>query len=192
MKNRGSTFLLVIMAFAVAGILSGLVLTLSYSSFKTGLKSGENLAAFYGADSVLEEIRAGLAHELYLERQNSSDPQNALISRLSSDGSHTGYDIDVLAGLTGNDAVTSGSTDIISKEEYDNIKEFPYITIDSPDRAMDIDEENKKIVLKDIMVRFVNEKRGVSRISTDIVIECDKYKKVSDCVYYENWQRRNR
>ena len=60
-SNRGSTLLIVIITFAIVGIISAVAISSSYTSFKIRMSGNDVTKAYYGADSAMEEVRQACA-----------------------------------------------------------------------------------------------------------------------------------
>ena len=52
--------MIVIITFAIVGIISAVAISSSYTSFKIRMSGNDVTKAYYGADSAMEEVRAGL------------------------------------------------------------------------------------------------------------------------------------
>ena len=62
-RNRGSSIVIVIIAMAMIGILATTLLWMSYYGYKIKVNDIRNKNSFYSAETVMEQIIAGLQGE---------------------------------------------------------------------------------------------------------------------------------
>lgn len=61
--DRGSAIVVVIIAMALIGILASAILWSSYMNYMIKLADIRNKNSFYSAETVMEQIMAGMQHE---------------------------------------------------------------------------------------------------------------------------------
>lgn len=186
--NRGATIVLVIIAMAMIGILATSVLWMSYMNYQIKINDVKNKDSFYSAETVVEQIMAGVqneaskaAGEAYDEVMKNwgtkEDESNryttfvtayidALYARYEEPGKSGRYDRAVLEGYVDSwlfadvDAAEWNRGDAAAKAER-----LPEIEL----------VNDSSIFLRNIYVRYEDKENDrVSIVSTDIRIDVPK------------------
>ena len=191
--DRGSAIVVVIIAMALIGILASAILWSSYMNYMIKLADIRNKNSFYSAETVMEQIMAGMQHEasaaITLSYQdvmknwgNNHNPDDlygseeyrynqfvttyldTLVKNLSDPSEGTGiYSLDVLQSFVDDDLFAGV-----------NVTEWK-----SGSRRMEI-VNNASLVLYDVRVSYTDENDYVSIIHTDITVDVPKL------VFYQN------
>lgn len=186
--NRGASIVIVIIAMAMIGILATSVLWMSYMNYQIKINDVKNKDSFYSAETVVEQIMAGVqneasgaAAEAYDEVMKSWEALgdessryttfvtayiDALYARYETPGQTGKYDRAVLEGYVDSwlfadvDAAEWNRGDAAAKAER-----MPEIEL----------VNNSSIFLRNIYVRYEDKKNDrVSIVSTDIRIDVPK------------------
>lgn len=192
-NNKGSAIVLVIVVLALMGILVSVVLYMSMANFHMKANDLQSKDNFYSAEQILDEIKVGLQGEAseaidiaYMDviqkyELRSSDPDerkkeftilyvNKLRKALMDDNYNddTRYDIKKLKAFVQDQSILLADTDTFSK------------SIGAQIEVVDIDSDGTKdnimmpytdsLVLKNIRVKYRDNKGYVSVITTDIRI----------------------
>lgn len=185
--NRGSAIVHVIIAMAMIGIFASTILWMAYLNYMIKLTDVKNKNSFYSAETVMEQIMAGVQHEAsaavsmgYQEvmknwENYASDGErlkefstvylDTLIANLKDPSLGTNYyKGDVLLGFVDADLragmnQVADSSDPLYTDSWNNST-----------RRMEL-VNNSTLVLKDIKVSFTDENGFLSIINTDICID---------------------
>ncbi|MCM1282451.1 MAG: hypothetical protein NC180_08095 [Muribaculaceae bacterium] len=189
-NNRGSSLALVITIMAIVGILAAVLLSVSLATFRmkqTYMGSQKN---FYDAESVMDDIRVGLqqyvadaagaAYTWTLENYSNSNEnqrktnyllkfQEELLKRIQdpSAGLYSQkYDIAKLDSLV-SPAVKSGAKNASSVD-------IPMISSADGNFSLNQDVDAGTYTIKNLLVRYVDDREYMTEIRTDIVLSCPK------------------
>ena len=187
--NRGSSLALVMTIMAVVGILGAVLLSVSLVTFRmkeTYMASQKN---FYDAESVMDAIYVGLQQDVAAAAgnayswtlQNYSDAdeetrranyidrfEQVLLSKLNPAGGAyvRQYDIDHLRSLVPDevkDAAKNGnSTDVPLISSVDGLC------------ALNQNPDEGSFTIRNLLVRFVDDREYMTEIRTDIILACPK------------------
>lgn len=184
--NGGSAIVVVIIAMALIGILVSAILWSAYMNYMIKIADAKNKNSFYSAETVMEQIMAGMQHEAsaaitisYQDvmknwefDENETNRFNrfgttyldTLVKNLTDPVKGTGfYSLEVLQNFVDDD-LFAGVDDTIWK---------------SSSCRMEL-VNNASLVLHDIKVSYTDENDLVSIINTDICIDVPKL------VFYQN------
>lgn len=183
--NRGSAIVLVIIAMAMIGVLASTILWSAYMNYMIKCADVKNKNSFYSAETVVEQIMAGMQHEAsaavsisyqeVMKNWNNDENESTRFSRftdsyldalvnslqVSGSGGHL-YDRTVLesyvdAGLFANVNTAIWNTPV--GQPADNTMELI---------------NNSTLVLHNIRVSYTDENNYVSVVNTDICIDVPK------------------
>lgn len=186
-SNSGSAIILVIIAMAMIGILATTLIWMSFINYKIKTNDIRNKNSFYSAETVMEQIVAGLQgkaseavaasyHEVLSNWEDLENESNrfasfsdtyleVLTKELQSDSLGTGfYDREILKNFVDNDIWTS-----VDVAAWDNGNETPETKLDP---VMEIVNGNS-LVLRNVFVSF-NSAGRLSVISTDLCLDVPK------------------
>lgn len=191
--DHGSAIVVVIIAMAMIGILASAILWSAYLNYMIKLTDIKNKNSFYSAETVVEQIMAGMEHEasaaISLSYQdvmknwdNDENESNRysrfvdayldiLIKNLKSDTLGTGYyDSDVLKSFV--------DTELFDRVILDD-SDPDAMAWNNSSRKMEL-VNNSSLILRDIRVSYIDENDYVSIVNTDICIDVPKL------VFYQN------
>lgn len=186
-SNSGSAIILVIIAMAMIGILAMTLIWMSFINYKIKTNDIRNKNSFYSAETVMEQIVAGLQgkaseavavsyHEVLSKWEDLENESNrfaefsntyleVLAKELQSPSLGTGYyDRDVLKNFVDSDIWTS-----VEQAAWDNGNESTKTKLDP---VMEIVNGNS-LVLRNVFVSFTSAGR-LSVISTDLCLDVPK------------------
>lgn len=186
-SNSGSAIILVIIAMAMIGILATTLIWMSFINYKIKTNDIRNKNSFYSAETVMEQIVAGLQgkaseavaasyHEVLSNWEDLENESNrfaefsntyleVLAKELQSPSLGTGYyDRDVLKNFVDSDIWTS-----VEQAAWDNGNESTETKLDP---VMEIVNGNS-LVLRNVFVSFTSAGR-LSVISTDLCLDVPK------------------
>lgn len=186
-SNSGSAIILVIIAMAMIGILATTLIWMSFINYKIKTNDIRNKNSFYSAETVMEQIVAGLQgkaseavaasyHEVLSNWEDLENESNrfaafsdtyleVLTKELQSASLGTGfYDREILKNFVDNDIWTS-----VDVADWDNGNESTETKLDP---VMEIVNGNS-LVLRNVFVSFTSGGR-LSVISTDLCLDVPK------------------
>lgn len=197
-NNKGSAIVLVIVVLALMGILVSVVLYMCMANFHMKANDLQSKSNFYSAEQILDEIRVGLQEEVsvaidiaYMDviqkyELRSSDPEERkkeftilYVNKLRDvlkDGDDDGrYDIDKLKSYVQNQDVVLRGGDTIQDHVGAQIEAVQIEEDDGAGGKRKISQNimaayTSALVLKNISVKYKDEKGYVSIITTDIRI----------------------
>ena len=183
-SNTGSTLLIVIITFAIVGIISAVAISSSYTSFKIRMSGNDVTKAYYGADSAMEEVRAGLCGLLYdcvrEEGGSASDNSEDYVGRVADD----------LVGRLRYDANSQYYNVSLGKGFASEARGNDTITVDSSSPRLTMSDG--LVTVSDIEVSYTMKNGTGSSIRADIVIDCRNISdggSSADFVYYTNYKK---
>lgn len=184
--DRGSAIVIVIIAMALIGILASAILWSSYMNYMIKLADIRNKNSFYSAETVMEQIMAGMQHEA-----------SAAIT-LSYQDVMKNWEFDENEtnrfnrfGTTYLDTLVRNLTDPLKGTGFYSLKVLQDFVDDDLFAGVDLAEwessscrmelvNNASLVLYDVRVSYTDENDYVSIIHTDISIDVPKL------VFYQN------
>lgn len=191
--DRGSAIVVVIIAMALIGILASAILWSSYMNYMIKLADIRNKNSFYSAETVMEQIMAGMQHEasaaITLSYQdvmknwgNNHNPDDLYGSE------EYRYHQFVTTYL---DTLVKNLTDPLKGTGFYSLKVLQDFVDDDLFTGVDVAEwessscrmelvNNASLVLYDVRVSYTDENDYVSIIHTDISIDVPKL------VFYQN------
>lgn len=191
--DRGSAIVVVIIAMALIGILASAILWSSYMNYMIKLADIRNKNSFYSAETVMEQIMAGMQHEasaaITLSYQdvmknwgNNHNPDDLYGSE------EYRYHQFVTTYL---DTLVKNLTDPLKGTGFYSLKVLQDFVDDDLFTGVDVTEwessscrmelvNNASLVLYDVRVSYTDENDYVSIIHTDISIDVPKL------VFYQN------
>lgn len=188
--NRGSAIVLVIIAMAMIGILASTILWMAYLNYTIKLTDLKTKNSFYSAETVMEQIMAGMQHEAsaavslgyqdVMKNWENYEGEggrfqafadvylDTLIAYLKdSSKGNSYYDPAVLEEfiddslLPGMNMVTDASSPEYANSWYNSSRKMELVN-------------NSTLILRDIKVSYTDGNGYVSMISTDICIDVPK------------------
>ena len=192
-NNKGSAIVLVIVVLALMGILVSVVLYMGMANFHMKANDLQSKDNFYSAEQILDEIKVGLQGEAseaidiaYMDviqkyELRSSDPEerkkeftilyvNKLRKALMDDNYNddTRYDIKKLKAFVQDQSIVLADTETIADHIGAQIEVVDVDADGTKDNIMT--PYTDSLVLKNIRVRYKDDKGYVSVITTDIRI----------------------
>lgn len=193
--NHGSAIVIVIIAMAMIGILSSAILWAAYLNYMIKLTDIRNKNSFYSAETVMEQIMAGIEHEasaaISLSYQDVMKNWNADDNESNRYARFVDAYLDTLIKNLKDDTLGTGYYDKAVLESFVDTELFDRVLLDppSPDPAamawnnssceMEL-VNNASLILHDIRVSYTDENDYVSIVNTDICIDVPKL------VFYQN------
>ena len=200
--NRGSSILMVILVAAGIGVMAAIALWVSLRNVQMKTTDAEIKESFYSAEGVLEQVKAGVkqkAEAAYKEAvtkdlenfakygNSSQTPAGGVSSSAASERARRAEDFKRNFKDTFKRSIdrgTAGEYDIKSitklvDRNLLNSPTYPYAVVSAMNGGYSRDEgivkdEDDKLVLKGIRVRYVSEDEQVSEIVTDITVAVPK------------------
>lgn len=185
--DRGSAIVIVIIAMALIGILVSAILWSAYMNYMIKLSDIRNKNSFYSAETVMEQIMAGMQHEasaaITLSYQdvmknwgNNDDPDDIYASESGR------YSQFVMTYL---DTLVKNLKDPLKGTGFYSLKILQDFVDDDLFAGVDVEEwessscrmelvNNSSLVLYDVRVSYTDENDYVSIIHTDISIDVPK------------------
>lgn len=184
--NRGSAIVIVIIAMALIGILVSAILWSAYMNYMIKIADSKNKNSFYSAETVMEQIMAGMQHEAsaaitisYQDVMKNWEFDENETNRFNR------------FGTTYLDTLVKNLTDPVQGTGFYSLKVLQDFVDDDLFAGVDPDVwkssscrmelvNNASLVLHDIKVSYTDENDLVSIINTDICIDVPKL------VFYQN------
>lgn len=184
--NRGSAIVIVIIAMALIGILVSSILWSAYMNYMIKLADVRNKNSFYSAETVMEQIMAGMQHEAsaaitisYQDVMKNWEFDENETNRFNR------------FGTTYLDTLVKNLTDPLKGTGFYSLKVLQDFVDDDLFAGVDVTEweksscrmelvNNSSLVLYDVRVSYTDENDYVSIINTDICIDVPKL------VFYQN------
>lgn len=184
--NRGSAIVIVIIAMALIGILVSSILWSAYMNYMIKLSDVRNKNSFYSAETVMEQIMAGMQHEAsaaitisYQDVMKNWEFDENETNRFNR------------FGTTYLDTLVKNLTDPLKGTGFYSLKVLQDFVDDDLFAGVDVTEweksscrmelvNNSSLVLYDVRVSYTDENDYVSIINTDICIDVPKL------VFYQN------
>lgn len=184
--NRGSAIVIVIIAMALIGILVSSILWSAYMNYMIKLSDVRNKNSFYSAETVMEQIMAGMQHEAsaaitisYQDVMKNWEFDENETNRFNR------------FGTTYLDTLVKNLTDPLKGTGFYSLKVLKDFVDDDLFAGVDVTEweksscrmelvNNSSLVLYDVRVSYTDENDYVSIINTDICIDVPKL------VFYQN------
>lgn len=184
--NRGSAIVIVIIAMALIGILVSAILWSAYMNYMIKLADVRNKNSFYSAETVMEQIMAGMQHEAsaaitisYQDVMKNWEFDENETNRFNR------------FGTTYLDTLVKNLTDPLKGTGFYSLKVLQDFVDDDLFAGVDVTEweksscrmelvNNSSLVLHDVRVSYTDEHNYVSIINTDICIDVPKL------VFYQN------
>lgn len=184
--NRGSAIVIVIIAMALIGILVSSILWSAYMNYMIKLADVRNKNSFYSAETVMEQIMAGMQHEAsaaitisYQDVMKNWEFDENETNRFNR------------FGTTYLDTLVKNLTDPLKGTGFYSLKVLQDFVDDDLFAGVDFTEweksscrmelvNNSSLVLYDVRVSYTDENDYVSIINTDICIDVPKL------VFYQN------
>ena len=200
--NRGSSILMVILVAAGIGVMAAIALWVSLRNVQMKTTDAEIKESFYSAEGVLEQVKAGVKEkaeaaykeavtkdlENFAKYNNSSQtPAGAAASSAASEKARRAEDFKKNFKDTFKRSIDRGSEGEYNIKSISNLVDqnllnsptYPYAVVSAMNGGYSRDEgivkdEDDKLVLKGIRVRYVSEDEQVSEIVTDITVAVPK------------------
>ena len=200
--NRGSSILMVILVAAGIGVMAAIALWVSLRNVQMKTTDAEIKESFYSAEGVLEQVKAGVkekAEAAYKEAvtkdlenfakygNSSQTPAGVATSSTASEKARRAEDFKRNFKDTFKRSIdrgTAGEYNIKSitklvDQSLLNSPTYPYAVVSAMRAGLSGDigivkDEDDKLVLKGIRVRYVSEDEQVSEIVTDITVAVPK------------------
>lgn len=178
--NRGSAIVLVIIAMAMIGVLASTILWSAYINYMIKCADVRNKNSFYSAETVMEQIMAGMQHEAsaavsvsynYVMKNWNNDENES--TRFNT---FTVNYLDTLVNNLKDPLLGSGYYDRSVLQSYIDsglLANMDMTVWSSGDHKMEI-INNSTLVLYDISVSYTDENDYVSIINTDLCIDVPK------------------
>ena len=200
--NRGSSILMVILVAAGIGVMAAIALWVSLRNVQMKTTDAEIKESFYSAEGVLEQVKAGVkekAEAAYKEAvtkdlenfakygNSSQTPAGAAASSAASEKARRAEDFKKNFKDTFKRSIDRGSEGEYNIKSISNLVDqnllnsptYPYAVVSAMKTGLSGDigivkDEDDKLVLKGIRVRYVSEDEQVSEIVTDITVAVPK------------------
>ena len=200
--NRGSSILMVILVVAGIGVMAAIALWVSLRNVQMKTTDAEIKESFYSAEGVLEQVKAGVKEkaeaaykeavtkdlENFAKYNNSSQtPAGAAASSAASEKARRAEDFKKNFKDTFKRSIDRGSEGEYNIKSISNLVDqsllnsptYPYAVVSAMKTGLSGDigivkDEDDKLVLKGIRVRYVSEDEQVSEIVTDITVAVPK------------------
>ena len=199
--NRGSSILMVILVAAGIGVMAAIALWVSLRNVQMKTTDAEIKESFYSAEGVLEQVKAGVKEkaeaaykeavtkdlENFAKYGNSSQTPAGAASSTVSEKASRAEDFKRNFKDTFKRSIDRGSSGEYNIKSISNLVDqsllnsptYPYAVVSAMNGGFSRDEgilkdEDDKLVLKGIKVRYVSEDEQVSEIVTDITVAVPK------------------
>lgn len=200
--NRGSSILMVILVAAGIGVMAAIALWVSLRNVQMKTTDAEIKESFYSAEGVLEQVKAGVkekAEAAYKEAvtkdlenfakygNSSQTPAGVVSSSAASEKARRAEDFKRNFKDTFKRSIDRGTAGEYNIKSISNLVDqsllnsptYPYAVVSAMNGGFSRDEgivkdEDDKLVLKGIKVRYVSEDEQVSEIVTDITVAVPK------------------
>ena len=199
--NRGSSILMVILVAAGIGVMAAIALWVSLRNVQMKTTDAEIKESFYSAEGVLEQVKAGVKEkaeaaykeavtkdlENFAKYGNSSQTPAGAASSTVSEKARRAEDFKKNFKDTFKRSIDRGSSGEYNIKSISNLVDqsllnsptYPYAVVSAMNGGFSRDEgivkdEDDKLVLKGIKVRYVSEDEQVSEIVTDITVAVPK------------------
>ena len=199
--NRGSSILMVILVAAGIGVMAAIALWVSLRNVQMKTTDAEIKESFYSAEGVLEQVKAGVKEkaeaaykeavtkdlENFAKYGNSSQTPVGAASSTVSEKARRAEDFKKNFKDTFKRSIDRGSSGEYNIKSISNLVDqsllnsptYPYAVVSAMNGGYSRDEgivkdEDDKLVLKGIRVRYVSEDEQVSEIVTDITVAVPK------------------
>lgn len=200
--NRGSSILMVILVAAGIGVMAAIALWVSLRNVQMKTTDAEIKESFYSAEGVLEQVKAGVkekAEAAYKEAvtkdlenfakygNSSQTPAGVTSSSTVSEKARRAEDFKKNFKDTFKSSIDRGTAGEYNIKSISNLVDqsllnsptYPYAVVSAMNGGYSRDEgivkdEDDKLVLKGIRVRYVSEDEQVSEIVTDITVAVPK------------------
>ena len=199
--NRGSSILMVILVVAGIGVMAAIALWVSLRNVQMKATDAEIKESFYSAEGVLEQVKAGVKEkaeaaykeavtkdlENFAKYGNSSQTHAGAASSTVSEKARRAEDFKKNFKDTFKRSIDRGSEGEYNIKSISNLVDqnlinsptYPYAVVSAMNGGYSRDEgivkdEDDKLVLKGIRVRYVSEDEQVSEIVTDITVAVPK------------------
>ncbi|MDD6810952.1 MAG: hypothetical protein PUD93_03655 [Lachnospiraceae bacterium] len=201
--NRGASIVLVIIAMAMIGILASTMLWMAYLNYMIKLTDLKTKNSFYSAETVMEQIMAGMQHEA--SAAVSLGYQDVMKNWENYEGEGGRFQafadvyLDTLIAYLKDSSKGNGYYDPAVLEEFIDDSLLPGMNMvtdtSSPEYANSWYNSSRKmelvnnytLILRDIKVSYTDGNGYVSMISTDICIDVPKlvfqYNSADDKLY---------
>lgn len=199
--NRGSSILMVILVAAGIGVMAAIALWVSLRNVQMKTTDAEIKESFYSAEGVLEQVKAGVKEkaeaaykeavtkdlENFAKYGNSSQTPAGAASSTVSEKARRAEDFKKNFKDTFKRSIDRGTAGEYNIKSISNLVDqsllnsptYPYAVVSAMNGGYSRDEgivkdEDDKLVLKGIRVRYVSEDEQVSEIVTDITVAVPK------------------
>lgn len=199
--NRGSSILMVILVVAGIGVMAAIALWVSLRNVQMKTTDAEIKESFYSAEGVLEQVKAGVKEkaeaaykeavtkdlENFAKYGNSSQTPAGAASSTVSEKARRAEDFKRNFKDTFKRSIDRGTAGEYNIKSISNLVDqsllnsptYPYAVVSAMNGGFSRDEgivkdEDDKLVLKGIKVRYVSEDEQVSEIVTDITVAVPK------------------
>ena len=199
--NRGSSILMVILVAAGIGVMAAIALWVSLRNVQMKTTDAEIKESFYSAEGVLEQVKAGVKEkaeaaykeavtkdlENFAKYGNSSQTPAGAASSTVSEKARRAEDFKKNFKDTFKRSIDRGSEGEYNIKSISNLVDqnllnsptYPYAVVSAMKTGLSGDigivkDEDDKLVLKGIRVRYVSEDEQVSEIVTDITVAVPK------------------
>ena len=199
--NRGSSILMVILVAAGIGVMAAIALWVSLRNVQMKTTDAEIKESFYSAEGVLEQVKAGVKEkaeaaykeavtkdlENFAKYNNSSQTPAGAASSTVSEKARRAEDFKRNFKDTFKRSIDRGTAGEYNIKSISNLVDqsllnsptYPYAVVSAMNGGFSRDEgivkdEDDKLVLKGIKVRYVSEDEQVSEIVTDITVAVPK------------------
>jgi hypothetical protein len=199
--NRGSSILMVILVAAGIGVMAAIALWVSLRNVQMKTTDAEIKESFYSAEGVLEQVKAGVKEkaeaaykeavtkdlENFAKYGNSSQTPAGAASSTVSEKARRAEDFKKNFKDTFKSSIDRGTAGEYNIKSISNLVDqsllnsptYPYAVVSAMNGGFSRDEgilkdEDDKLVLKGIKVRYVSEDEQVSEIVTDITVAVPK------------------
>ena len=199
--NRGSSILMVILVAAGIGVMAAIALWVSLRNVQMKTTDAEIKESFYSAEGVLEQVKAGVKEkaeaaykeavtkdlENFAKYGNSSQTPAGAVSSTVSEKARRAEDFKRNFKDTFKRSIDRGTAGEYNIKSISNLVDqsllnsptYPYAVVSAMNGGFSrnegiVKDEDDKLVLKGIKVRYVSEDEQVSEIVTDITVAVPK------------------
>ena len=199
--NRGSSILMVILVAAGIGVMAAIALWVSLRNVQMKTTDAEIKESFYSAEGVLEQVKAGVKQkaeaaykeavtkdlENFAKYGNSSQTPAGAASSTVSEKARRAEDFKKNFKDTFKSSIDRGTAGEYNIKSISNLVDksllnsptYPYAVVSAMNGGFSrnegiVKDEDDKLVLKGIRVRYVSEDEQVSEIVTDITVAVPK------------------
>jgi len=176
-QNSGSSIVIVIVAIAFVGILGATILWMSFNNYMMKATDAKHKASFYSAETVFEQIIAGLQEEASLATDTAYSNVMQRYSTLDESNRNHEFQVEYLNALK--NAISSASPghydlnilkSYVNPELLDTLGGTRVRELDGGSCELLAPTNAAYVILKDLELQFENDNGFLTIISTDIMI----------------------